>query len=403
MAENKYNKQFKVLVVDDNVTNIQVVGNILKQANFAVGFAMNGQQALDILYKTPDFDLVLLDIDMPILNGFDTIKIIRLDERLKDIPVIFLTAHHDSEKIVEGFDLGAQDYLTKPFNTKELMARVHTHLQLKYTSDELKHMYSALESKNNNITNSINYANYIQHAMLPNVALLNDMFSDYFIINKPKDNISGDFYWFQKIGHCFYIAAADCTGHGVPGAMMSMLGLSRLNYILNNQIKAPNVILNELRSFIKESLHSIDNDIASYNGIDISLCLINTETKTLEFSGAYNSLLYFKKEGAQTELIEIEADRMPVGAHPKDNMDFTNHELDLTNIHSFYIASDGYYSQLGGEKTKVFTKKRYRNLLFEHHEKTMSDQHQVIEQQFSEWQGEEEQTDDVLLMGMKLK
>jgi two-component system sensor histidine kinase/response regulator len=140
-------KQFKVLVVDDNLKNIQVIGNILKENNYSVGYATDGKQALEILAKKNDFDLVLLDIDMPVMNGFDTCKALRADAKLSEIPVIFLTAFADEDMIVEGFDAGAQDYITKPFSSRELLSRVKTHLMLKYNADKVKWLNQVLEQK----------------------------------------------------------------------------------------------------------------------------------------------------------------------------------------------------------------------------------------------------------------
>lgn len=139
--------KYKLLIVDDNQNNIQVIGNILKEKDYQIGFAMNGQQALDVLKHSPDFDLVLLDVNMPVMNGYETIKAIREDSAIADIPVIFLTAHNDPESIIKGFTAGAQDYITKPFLQEELVARVNTHLQLKYKSDQLKDVNLYLEQQ----------------------------------------------------------------------------------------------------------------------------------------------------------------------------------------------------------------------------------------------------------------
>ena len=139
--------QFNILVVDDNPKNIQVIGNILKEANYNIGFATNGQQALDLLQKTADYDLILLDINMPVMDGYETCIALRKDDKFKEIPVIFLTAYTDETNIIKGFNAGAQDYITKPFNAKELLARVDTHLQLKYKSDLVLRMNHELEAK----------------------------------------------------------------------------------------------------------------------------------------------------------------------------------------------------------------------------------------------------------------
>jgi len=182
-------KEFRVLVVDDNPKNIQVLGNILREAKYIVGYATDGKQALTVLQKSDGYDLVLLDIDMPVVDGYDTCKAIRADEGLKEIPVIFLTAFSEAESIVKGFEVGAQDYITKPFYSKELLARVHTQLQLKYKTDLVKKMNRELESKVEERTNELTQA----YEQLNNI---NNMKTDflYYIsqeIRKPLNGIFG--------------------------------------------------------------------------------------------------------------------------------------------------------------------------------------------------------------------
>lgn len=141
------NKRFKVLVVDDNPKNIQIIGNILREANYMIGYATDGKQALEILQQNDDYDLILLDVDMPVMNGYDACISLRKIDKLKEIPVIFLTAFNDTQNIIEGFECGAQDYITKPYNAKELLVRVNTHLQLKYKTDQVREMNQILEQK----------------------------------------------------------------------------------------------------------------------------------------------------------------------------------------------------------------------------------------------------------------
>lgn len=157
MAINE-NKQFKILVVDDNPKNIQVIGQMLKETSYSIGFAMGGQQALDILSKDNNFDLVLLDVSMPVLNGFDTCKLIRQNEVLKELPIIFVTALASPDNVLQGFEVGGQDYVTKPFNSKELLSRVHTQLELKHGKDQLKNVNELLQQKVDEKTKDLQHA-----------------------------------------------------------------------------------------------------------------------------------------------------------------------------------------------------------------------------------------------------
>lgn len=167
--------KFKILVVDDNVQNIQLLGNILKSAGYEVGFAFEGKQAIGILQHSLDYDLVLLDINMPVMNGIETCVMIRDDARFKDIPIIFLTALTDIEKIISGFQAGAQDYVTKPFNSNELLARVNTHLLLKYKTEQLKNLNKTLEQKVLERTKALTEAN-------KKIARLDKAKSDFLIL-----------------------------------------------------------------------------------------------------------------------------------------------------------------------------------------------------------------------------
>ncbi len=155
-----FNEKFsRILAVDDNPKNIQLIGSVLREANYQIGFAMNGRQALDLLFQSLNFDLVLLDVDMPVLNGFDVCREMREVEALKDIPVIFLTALDQPDQVLTGFEVGAQDYITKPFNTKELLSRVKTQLELKNNRDQLKRMNLVLEEKVLERTRELEQAN----------------------------------------------------------------------------------------------------------------------------------------------------------------------------------------------------------------------------------------------------
>ena len=406
--EFEENKKFKILVVDDIPKNIQVLGSILKKANYLAGFATNGKQAIDILQHTDDYDLVLLDISMPVMNGFDVCRAIRENTRLKEIPVIFLTAYTNTENIVKGFDAGAQDYVTKPFNLKELLARVDTHLRLKQKTDQIRSLNIILDQKNKNLISSIVYASSIQQAMLPSAEILKKNIPDSFILYKPKDIVSGDFYWFKQAGNLIYIVAADCTGHGIPGAFLSILTLARLNEIFeekrNIKFTRPNEILAELRKRIIKSLHQNDQKFESNGGLDIAFCIIDLENYILQFAGANNPLLLIRKKnpGNNFELIEKKGDRMPVGLHIRDKQAFINHEIKIQDGDIFYIFSDGYISQFNGEGKKIFTARRLQEALLKNQDKPMETQKQILEQTLAEWQGKYEQIDDILIIGMRI-
>jgi DNA-binding response OmpR family regulator len=399
-------RQKKVLVVDDIKVDREWVGRILRKANFLVDFAEDGQQALQILSNGCDFDLVLLDVEMPGINGFEVCQAMRSDEKLKDLPVIFLTSYTKVENKVFGFTSGAQDYVTKPYSPKELLVRVNTHIQLKHKTDIIKGMNESLVEKNKSITDSINYAKYMQKAMLPSRELLNVLMADYFIFNKPKDIITGDFYWFKQFGDSLYFALADCTGHGVPAAFMSVLGIAMLNEITREHFSyTPNIILNELRRKIITSLHQNDNMMGNKDGMDVALCMLNVKSLVLNFAGANIPLFVMRKNASDGhyELIKRKPDRMPVGKHPNDSFGFTNHQMNLMEGDRIYLLSDGYVSQFGGKENKTFKFSKFNILLSEIQKYTMCEQVKVLEETFENWRGKNEQADDVLVMGLEIK
>jgi phosphoserine phosphatase RsbU/P len=403
-AKNR-SKRFKILAVDDNLVNIKFIENILRQADYTVESASDGHQALNLLRKTYDYDLILLDIDMPEINGFEVCKAIREDELLKEVPVIFLTGFCDTDNIVAGFEVGAQDYITKPFNVKELLARVDTHIQLKHKSDQIKEMNQLLEYKNNNITNSILYARYIQESIIPSCEILAEVAPEYFILQKPKDIVSGDFYWFKKIKNLLYIAVADCTGHGVPGAFLSILGILGLNQIVTQRsVNHPNFILTELRKKVKRMLNQYKKEFETNDGIDIAFCLINFDDNTLEYAGA-NCPLYLIRKKEKTKALEFvvkKANRMPVGIHPNDDQDFTNHRIKLRDGDRLYMFSDGYVAQFGGEQNKTFKTKRFQEALMDVQNKPMLEQGLFLDKTIQNWQGDCEQVDDMLVIGIQI-
>ena len=260
-----------------------------------------------------------------------------------------------------------------------------------------------IEARNRDINASIQYASRIQEALLPPKEIISDLLVKHFIFYKPRDIVSGDFYWFKKIEDTFVFAVADCTGHGVPGAFMSMLGIAFLNEIVSDDTHNPatcsaNLILNDLRNKVVTSLRqSIDND-TTRDGMDIALVMINTKTYELQFAGAYNPLYILRNK----ELAEVKGDRMPVGIHSKKDGSFKNNPGKLKKGDRLYMFSDGFADQSGGIKGRKYLKKRFREFITENSDKPMKIQKEIIESEFNKWKGEREQIDDVLVVGFEL-
>ena len=264
---------------------------------------------------------------------------------------------------------------------------------------KIKKQHDLVRIQNKKIEDSILYAKRIQSAVLPPNKFIQHLLSEHFIFYRPRDIVSGDFYWIKQVDEKIYIAAADCTGHGVPGALMSMLGITFLNEIIN---KNPNVhaneILNELRTHIISSLRQTGSSGESRDGMDVALCIIDHKNKTLEFAGA-NNPLYMIRKG---ELTHIKGCKMPIGIHRRAKEAFANHYIKIEENDLFYIFSDGYVDQFGGEYGRKFLSANFKELLLEVVNKPLLEQRQIIEQTFDDWKGERKQLDDILVIGFKI-
>lgn len=255
-----------------------------------------------------------------------------------------------------------------------------------------------IEQQKKEITDSIEAASRIQRAILPRSEYMGQIFGrNHFVFYRPRDIVSGDFYWIsQQDGEKIFVTA-DCTGHGVPGAFMSVLGVSFLNEIVNiEEITKPGDILNSLRTKIINSMHQqIENDLKE--GMDLSLITISEDNKKLQFAGANNSLLIVRN----SELIELNADKMPVAIHYRMN-DFKTHSFDLKKGDMIYMASDGYQDQIGGPNNKKFMKKRFKQLLIDISSAPLKEQYRLLNQTLVDWIAEYDQLDDIIVTGIKI-
>jgi sigma-B regulation protein RsbU (phosphoserine phosphatase) len=271
--------------------------------------------------------------------------------------------------------------------------------------DQIEQQRDLLEFQKKGITDSIIYASKIQEAMLPPEEILDEKFPQHFILKLPKDIVSGDFYWFKQIKNLLYVAVADCTGHGVPGAFMSALGISLLNEIINRRdVNPPDIILNELRKRIKMSMHQTGQKDIAKDGMDMALCAIDMEALKLQYAGAYNPLYLVREEnGASNFNLKVyKGDPMPVSIHPLDENEFTRNDLQLKEGDTLYLFSDGFISQFGREKGEKFKSQRFKETLLNIQKYPMNAQREILEKVLMEWKGEREQVDDILVLGMRI-
>lgn len=264
---------------------------------------------------------------------------------------------------------------------------------------EIERQKKIVEEKNNEINDSINYAKRIQTASIPNKSELNDYFKNCDLLFKPKDVVSGDFYWAAKNETHSFIAIADCTGHGVPGAITSMIGSMLLNEIFYvKHMTRPNEVLTELNRLVKLTLRQ-ESDTTSNDGMDIGFCTLNKATNELFFAGANRPLYLINSKG---ELQEYKPTKMSVGGHVPLIQNYDLHQIQLEKGDTVVITTDGYADQFGGTKEKKFTTKAFKNIITQNAHLTSKELASLLETSHNQWKGDNEQTDDVLLFILKV-
>lgn len=268
-------------------------------------------------------------------------------------------------------------------------------IRIQIQKDKISNQHDALLEANTKINDSLDYAQLIQKAILPDHSKIQCHFEDLFILWQPKDVVSGDFYWFTHIGSKKFLAAVDCTGHGVPGAFMSMIGNTLLNQIVETGINTDPVdILNELRNAVILAMNQGTQE--QHDGMDIALIVIDGES--VEFSGAQRNLIHYS-----SELKKIKGDPMPVGKHISENpKSFTKHTFKVNKGDHLYLFTDGFADQFGGRKGKKLSPKRFEKTIIEIQNLPMDQQKSKLLSEFNAWKGLEEQTDDILIIGLKI-
>jgi len=288
---------------------------------------------------------------------------------------------------------------------------------LERANKEISEQNAKIEKQNEDITKSIIYARRIQHALLPSEQMFDENFSDYYILFKPRNIVSGDFYWMRKIKNKLLIAVADCTGHGVPGAFVSMLGISLLNEIVRrNEINSTNFVLDAFRDQLKEALRHNNSLIEIHDGIDMTFCALDVENKELEFSGANNSMYIIRQntpehhietskhknaQNRNNKLFHITADRQPIGEYFMEK-DFTKQRISLKKDDYLVFFTDGFHDQFNEEGTRKYYSRIFKKFLLSICEYPFKEQQRFLDEELKKWKGNNRQTDDILIVGLKI-
>jgi PAS domain S-box-containing protein len=284
-----------------------------------------------------------------------------------------------------------------PLNT--LVAIGHDITDRKKTEQLLLAKNKELEQHNKDMVDSIQYASRIQEAILPDVQRIKNVFKDAFVLYQPKDVVSGDYYFFYQKKNKIFVAAVDCTGHGVPGALMSIIanGIFK-EVIIKKGIEEPSEILSALDEELYLALNKQNSEGVTHDGMDVSLGVFDLENNRLSYSGAFRPMLLIRDE----QIIDFEGNRFPIGFYGDVKKEFTSKQIDLKENDTFYFFTDGYCDQFGGEKKKKFNRKRFKELLLSAQSMEMEEQESFLQYALLNWRQEESQVDDVLVMGIRI-
>jgi serine phosphatase RsbU (regulator of sigma subunit) len=307
----------------------------------------------------------------------------------------------------DAYTAGANDFISKPFKEFELLLRIKQAMnllekinQIQQQNNQLKNQNIELAEKNKEIIDDINYSLRIQTALLPSNDYLKQLLSEHFIFFKPKSIVSGDFYWITQKENKIIIAAADCTGHGISGAFMTIAGTAFLNEIVSHHkfINADE-ILNQLRNRVMRLLHQKGEFGEASDGMDIALCIFDFSNHIMQYAGANNPLYIVRKNG---EIEILKADNIPIGIHINFTKPFTVHNLEINKGDMVYMFSDGYADQFGGPDDQKFRYKRLQEMFVKIHKKSTTEQLKIVTKTFYDWLGNNIQIDDILIIGIRI-
>jgi len=404
----------KILYVDDEKDNLTVFNSAFRRY-YEIHLADSGKEGLEIM-KTNNIQLIISDQRMPGMTGTEF-----LERTITDYPDcirIILTGFSDIDAVIQAINMGqVYRYVTKPWDKEEMKIMIDNALEtynLKQHNrkliEDLKDVNKSLEQKviertkeieykNKEITSSIRYASRIQNALLPPIEELDKLLPSHFILGIPRDIVSGDYYWIAGKDDKVILTVADCTGHGVPGAFMSILGVAFLNEIVNKAgTTSAEEILNQLRRLVIKSLHQTGKQDETRDGMELALCVIDFNKNILQYSGALRPLYLIR----DTNLEEFKGDPMPIGISLKEEVSFSSKRFGFKKDDIIYLFTDGYADQFGGKERKKFRSDSFRKFLVDIHHLPMQEQKIALEKKYEEWRGKNEQIDDILIVGVRM-
>lgn len=428
----------KILIVEDEQIIGMHLSNVVNKLGYqVVGLLNNGKAVLEQL-KNETPDVMLVDIG---LNGdMNGIQLVSTVKKNYDIPVIYLSSTNDDDQINAAEETFPIAYLQKPFDEKQLgitlkislrrflkqkeelgslmkkselqeiniqeLSETNQHLitatwRERELKNELQSSKEIIEVQNKKIVDSINYARRIQRAIAPNKTTLSELLGDCFLFYRPKDVVSGDFPWLYERGDYVYFAAVDCTGHGVPGAMMAMIGNLLLNDVVKNElgIKQPSSVLMDLHKGVVKTLRQDDPNNKTADGMDMALFRMKKDKSELVFSGAHLPLFLLRDK----ELTVFKGSRFPVGGMQYRNRNkYSDHVVEIKKGDKIFVFSDGIIDQIGGEENRKWMTVGLQEFIVENGHLSMSAFEGKIKEKFTTWMGANKQIDDVIIVGVEI-
>jgi serine phosphatase RsbU (regulator of sigma subunit) len=411
---NFTNPIYSILYIDEERQNLKSFTSAFNQ-EYHIYKATSGREGLEILEKRT-IQLVITDQRMEDMSGIEFLEKILIE--YPDCMRMIMTEVSDKDSFMEIINMGnIFRYVAKPWNKEDLKQSIDSAMEvynlkiqnqnlIDYLEDAKRNLEQKviertrqIEQQRLNITDSILYASRIQNALMLPSEELEKLMPSHFVLNKPKDIVSGDYFWVSNKGERLIIAVADCTGHGVPGAFMSILGINLLNEIVNKlEVPQASDILNELREQVIRALGQTGQKDEAKEGMEMALCVVDFKRRIVQFSGAFRPMFLI----SDGELTVVSGDRMPIGIYEVENKSFSNKEIAFKEKDIIYLFTDGYVDQIGGLERKTFKSARFKKLLKEISSKPLKDQKSILREEHEIWRAGQEQIDDILILGVEL-
>jgi sigma-B regulation protein RsbU (phosphoserine phosphatase) len=397
-------RKLNILIVDDEkeqrikisriIDEITIAHTLLAESKPEIFPAGGGKGAFDVLNsQRQKIDLILLDINLQGENGFDLCKKIKEDESFKTIPVIFITGSTEPDKIEMCYKSGGIDYIYKGSCIEEQVSRIKTALISKLDLE-------LIQQQKQHITDSIDYSKRIQHAILPDYQNIKEKFPESFIVYKPKDIVAGDFYWFQTTDTHIFVAACDCTGHGVPGAMLSVFCSNILSRaLIDCNSCEPSQILQKFYALLEAAFSKKNPAETIQDEMDITLCMFTRDLNNLTIASINQKFWFFRnKENLDTKQVITKRQNNSFNSKGIIQKEYTLKPGDTI----IYLSSDGLMDQFGGANDEKLKSKGVLEFLSGIQKFSMEEQRILIDEFIESWKGNTEQTDDILIIGIKV-